>query len=104
MKTSNILFIGVGATLAYFFLKSRTKKVEGVVVNPTLTVTKNPRVTPPNAIDPPSIVLAKAASAMLSAPTLSGTPLTSGSVDDAILASAQSQGIPPSALIKAQML
>lgn len=103
MKTSNILFIGVGAALAYFFLKGRMKKVEGVVVNPTLTVPNNPRLTPPNTIDPPSIVLARAASAMLPAPTLSGAPL-SGPVDDAILASARSQGIPPSALIKAQML
>lgn len=104
MKTSNILLIGVGAALAYFFLKGRMKKVEGAVVNPTLTVPNNPRLTPPNTVDPPSIVLAKAASSMLPAPTLSGAPLTSGPVDDAILASARSQGIPPSALIKAQML
>lgn len=104
MKTTNLLLIGAGALGAYLLLKSRFKKPEGVVVNPTATVPNNPRVTPPNMIDPPSIVLAKAASAMLPAPTITGRPLTSGPVDDAILASATSQGVPPSALIKAQML
>jgi hypothetical protein len=104
MKTTNLLLIGAGALGAYLLLKSRFKNPEGVVVNPTLTVPNNPRITPPNTIDPPSIVLAKAASAMLPAPTITGRPLTSGPVDDAILASATSQGVPPSALIKAQML
>jgi hypothetical protein len=104
MKTSNILLIAVGAALAYFFMKYRTKKVEGVLVNPTLTVPNNPRVTPPNTIDPPSIILAKAAPSMLPERTLTGRPLMSGPVDDAILASARSQGIAPSALVKARML
>jgi hypothetical protein len=104
MKTTNLLLIGAGALGAYLLLKSRTKKQEGVFVNPTLVVPNNPRITPPNTIDPPSIVLAKAASAMLPAPTISGKPLQSGLVDDQILASAQSQGVPPSAIIKAQML
>jgi hypothetical protein len=104
MKISNILLIGAGALGAYLFLKSRTKKQEGILVNPTLTVPNNPRITPPNTIDPPSIVLAKAASALLPAPTISGRPMQSGVVDDQILASARSQGLPPSAVIKAQML
>jgi hypothetical protein len=104
MKITNLLLIGAGAFGAYLLLKSRLKKPEGVLVNPTLTVPNNPRVTPPNTIDPPAIVLAKAASAMLPAPTISGRPLMSGPVNDAILASASSQGVPPSALIKAQML
>lgn len=104
MKTTNLLLVGAGALGAYLLLKSRFKKPEGVVVNPTMVVPNNPRITTPNTIDPPSIVLAKAASAMLPAPTITGAPVTSGPVDDAILASASSQGLPPSAVIKAQML
>lgn len=105
MKTTNLLLIGAGALGAYLLLKSRTKKQEGIFVNPTLTVPNNPRLTPPNTIDPPSIVLAKAASSLLPAPTASGAPLNPNvEVSDAILASARSQGVPPSAVIKAQML
>lgn len=104
MKTTNLLLIGAGALGAYLLLKSRFKKPEGVVVNPTATVPNNPRITPPNTIDPPSIVLAKAASALLPAPTSKGAPLNPGMVSDAVLSSAQSQGVPPSAVIKANLL
>ena len=104
MKTTNLLLIGAGALGAYLLLKSRFKKPEGVVVNPTTTVPNNPRITPPNTIDPPSIVLAKAASALLPAPTSQGTPLNPGMVSDAVLSSASSQGVPPSAVIKANLL
>jgi hypothetical protein len=105
MKTTNLLLIGAGALGAYLLLKSRTKKQEGVLVNPTAVVPNNPRITPPNTIDPPQIVLAKAASALLPAPTASGAALNPNvEVSDVILASARSQGVPPSAVIKANLL
>lgn len=105
MKTTNLLLIGAGALGAYLFLKSRANKKEGVVVNPTLVVPENPRIKTPNTIDPPSIVLAKAAAATLPAITTSGAPVVVDVQDvDLVLASAQSQGLPPSAIIKANML
>ena len=72
-------------------------------LTPSTMVQDNPQIAPIGTIDPPKLILARASS-MLPAPTASGQPLTNGLVDDQILSSAQSQGVPPSAVIKANLL
>lgn len=107
MKTSNLILIGLGALGAYLFLrskiKSESKKLVENALTPSTIVEDNPQIAPVGAIDPPKLILARASS-MLPAPTASGQPLSNGLVDDQILSSAQSQGVPPSAVIKANLL
>jgi len=107
MKTSHLILIGLGALGAYLFLrskiKSESKKLVENALTPSTIVQDNPQISPVGAIDPPKLILARVSS-MLPAPTASGQPLSTDLVDDQILSSAQSQGVPPSALIKAKML